>query len=424
MITSGFHFAIDAESVQRILPPNPSERFEGIDFSRSGNIMAIATSETNCVMLFKRKPDGRFEDAPFQTIGRSSSGLDYPHDVSFSRSKDAELLAVAQRTGAIAIYEKNKHDEGYGSKPAFEISGPQSQLAYSDGVTFVPPNNGYLAACNLELGTVLFFRRISLSPIAFEETPEFELKHPSVFHPDGLAFSPCGRWLATANHGNGSVSIFQRRNRILSGGKPIYGSEPVTVIQDRKFRYPHSVAFTPGTNHLIVTNAGANYFNVYEPRRHYFGMRWSQSPVTQVIAHDDEAFQEVNMANKREGGPKGVAIHKNNLAVCSPQIGVKIYSFRERRTGFGLEKWAAAIDRVASSEKLSHNQIKTAVNGATRSGKPPARHSPTAPSYPSDADETIDQIDVLFSQLAHNDQPRCLLRLHNRFRGQPVSTKS
>src|SRR6476660_2650460 len=99
----GFRFEIDRKSVQRIVPPNPSERFEGIDFSRSGRIMAIATSETNSVLLFQRKSDGRFEDAPFRTIGR----FDYPHDVSFSRSEDTtELLAVAQRTGAIAIYEK------------------------------------------------------------------------------------------------------------------------------------------------------------------------------------------------------------------------------------------------------------------------------------------------------------------------------
>ena len=94
-------------------------------------------------------------------------------------------------------------------------------------------------------------------------------------------------------------------------------------------RYPHSVVFTPRTNHLIVTNAGANYFCVYEPSRRLFGMRWSQSPVSRVIAHDEESFKEVNTSNKMEGGPKGVAIHKNQLAVCSPQIGVKIYSFRE-----------------------------------------------------------------------------------------------
>jgi hypothetical protein len=63
-------------------------------------------------------------------------------------------------------------------------------------------------------------------------------------------------------------------------------------------------------------------------------MQWSQSPVAQVIAHDDEAFQEINTVDKMEGRPKGVAIHENNLAVCSPQIGVKIYSFREQRDWF------------------------------------------------------------------------------------------
>src|SRR5262249_6364939 len=99
--------------------------------------------------------------------------------------------------------------------------------------------------------------------------------------------------------------------------------------------YPHSVAFTR-TNHLIVTNAGANYFSAYGPRRPHFGLRWSQSPVAQVILHDAETFQEINTANKMEGGPKGVAIHENNLAVCSPQIGVKIYSFRERWSWFVL----------------------------------------------------------------------------------------
>ena len=355
MMTSGFHFAIDPKPVQQIVPLNPSERFEGIDFSRSGNIMAIATSETNSVLLFKRKPDGWFEDAPFQIIGRLSSGLDYPHDVSFSRNEDAELLAVAQRTGAIAIYEKTGSDERYGPEPAFEISSPRSQLAFSDGVAFVPPNNDCLAVCNLQLGTVLFFRRISLSPVAFEETPCFELRHPSVFHPDGLAFSRCGRWLATANHGNRSVSIFQRRDRILAGGKLIYGPEPVTVIQDRRFRYPHSVAFTPRTNHLIVTNGGANYFNIYQPTRHYSGIRWSQSPVAQVIAHDDETFQEVNTANKMEGGPKGVAIHKNILAVCSPQIGVKIYSFRERRS------WSVWRNEQLPADALKELEAERAV---------------------------------------------------------------
>ena len=322
-------FEIDANpgSVQRIVPPSRSERFEGIDFSTSGNTIAIATSESNAVLLFRRQADGRFEDAPYRRIG-GTTGLDYPHDVAISMCGNTELLAVAQRAGAIALYEKNRADESYGPETVFEIKGPQSKLAFSDGVAFVPPDNEYLAACNLELATISFFRRDSLSPIGFEGAPEFELKHASIFNPDGLGFSRCGKWLAVANHGKQTVSIFQRRNKLLSGGKLVYGPEPVTVLEDPQFRYPHSVAFTR-TNHLVVTNAGANYFSVYAPRRHFYGMRWSQTPVSQVIAHEDDAFREVNTANKMEGGPKGVAIHENELAVCSPQIGVKIYSFRE-----------------------------------------------------------------------------------------------
>jgi hypothetical protein len=104
---------------------------------------------------------------------------------------------------------------------------------------------------------------------------------------------------------------------------------PVTIIKNARLRHPHSVAFTPSTNHLVVTNAGANYFTVYAPEQRRLGMRWSQDPLVQVIAHDDEVFKAVNMAEKTEGGPKGIAVSKNTLAVCSPQIGIKIYSFRE-----------------------------------------------------------------------------------------------
>jgi len=159
-------------------------------------------------------------------------------------------------------------------------------------------------------------------------TPEFELTHPSVIHPDGLAFSKCGTWLAVANHGNNSVSIFSRRNKLLAMGKLRYGSEPISIIADERLRYPHSVAFTQ-TNHLIVTNAGANYFSAYGPRVGRFRMHWNKAIPSQTSVGEDSVFQNVNAENKMEGGPKGLAIHGNNIAVCSPEFGIKIYTFRE-----------------------------------------------------------------------------------------------
>jgi len=330
-MTGHSRFEIDAssDSVQSLDPPNKLLRFEGIGFSSSGNIIGVATAETNTVFLFRRKANGLFEDTPYWSIDGPRSRLKYPHDVSFSLCGDTELLAVAQRGGAIALYEKNRANEHYGPDPVFEICGPETRLNFSDGVTFVPPDNDYRAACNLESSRITFYRKTAGSSIAFKLDPVFELKHGSLFQPDGLAFSQCGKWLAVANHGNHTVSLYQRRDMIFSRRKLKYGPRPVTIIKDAGLRYPHSVAFTPKTNHLVVTSGGANYFSVYQPKRHYSKMRWSQSPVLQKTVGPDNIFKEVNARNIMEGGPKGVAIHKNSLAVCSPEHGVKIYSFRE-----------------------------------------------------------------------------------------------
>ena len=330
---SGFEIEVSDDSIQCLAPPTSLQRFEGIAFSSSGNVLGVATSDTDTVFLFRRKANGLFEDKPYWSLDGPRSALNYPHDLSFSESGDSGLLAVAQRGGAIAIYEKDRANEIYGPDPVFEICGPKTKLNHSDGVAFVPPTNDHLAACNLITGSISFYRRTPVSPIAFKIEPVFELKHRSLVNPDGLAFSQCGKWLAVANHGNHSVSIFQRRSKILSGGKLKYGPEPVTIIKDSELRHPHSVAFTPKTSHLIVTNAGANYFCVYEPQSHNLKMSWSQSPVLQKTVGPDSIFKEVNARNKMEGGPKGIAIHQSSLAICSPEHGIKLYEIHERRFG-------------------------------------------------------------------------------------------
>ena len=140
-----------------------------------------------------------------------------------------------------------------------------------------------------------------------------------------MAFSPSGEWLAVANHGNHSVSIFQRRNRNASGDRFRFGPAPIAVIADAGFRYPHSLAFN-AADHLFVTNAGANFFSVFAPAKLGDRMQWSPLPGGQQVVGSESGFREINAANKMEGGPKGIAIHRDTLAVCSPQQGVLLYS--------------------------------------------------------------------------------------------------
>src|SRR6202163_977332 len=136
-----FHLSVD--SVQTLAMPGGAHRSEGISYSASGNIIAIATSDTNTVFLFRRRADGQFETTPYWSISGPESQLTYPHDVSFAPSGERELLAVAQRGGSIAIYQKGMANENYGPEPIFEICGPKTRLKYSDGVAFVPPDNDH-----------------------------------------------------------------------------------------------------------------------------------------------------------------------------------------------------------------------------------------------------------------------------------------
>lgn len=315
----------DIVEEQRIRPGGSRQRFEGIAFSPDGASLAVATSEANA-LFFYRHADGRVAEEPFAMIAGARSRLEYPHDVAFSAAGD--LMAVAQRKGAIAVYEKSA--DGFGADPAFVIRGARTRLRFSDGVAFVPPAYDVLAACNLESDSISFYRMTARSPLAFELTPSLELKHDSIFEPDGLAFSSDGRWLAVANHGRHTVTIFER------------ASGEALVLRHRSFRYPHSVAFTPGGQHLLVTNAGANYFSVFEHGRR----GWSRSPVARHIVGPDRAFREVNSRCKMEGGPKGIAIHGDHVAVCSPEQGIVIYRLHRRKR---LEVFATKL-RFGSSK--------------------------------------------------------------------------
>lgn len=332
MVTAA-RFEIDAGpgSVQQFAPLDKGVRFEGVAFSPSGAVLGTVTADSNMVLIFRRRGDGRFDETPFCRIEGRQSGLEYPHDLAFSLTGDGLLLAVAQRGGAVAIFRRNEVGGTYGPAPVAEIRGTSAQLEHSDGVAFVPPDDAYLAVCNLTQASITFHRRLSSSPLRFSNVPAFVLRHSSLQHPDGVALSSDGNWLATANHAGHTVSIFRRRRQSLFRKGIAFGPEPVSVIDDPTLCHPHSVAFSPLTGHIAVTNAGANFFSVYPPSPGG-GAGWSPEPVLRQTVNAEKAFRRVNMENRMEGGPKGIAIAPQSLAICSPEIGLKIYPVRERST--------------------------------------------------------------------------------------------
>lgn len=309
-------FSISPTPIQQILPAQPAARFEGLAYSADGSVLAAATADTNAALLFRRGADGKLGGQPFCVL----EGLIYPHDVAFSDAALGNAIAVAQRHGALALFE-GRADGSYAARPVSELSGAGSQLAWSDGVAFMPGSE-YLAACNLTANAVTFYALRSRAPLSFSAAPELVLTHPDMVNPDGLGFSADGRWLAVANHGGGTLTFFRRRR-----GGGLRFSRPATIAH-ADFRYPHSVAFTSG-GHIAVTNAGANYLNVFRFSGGLLGRRPALTLAAKLAINDDGAFREINAHNKMEGGPKGVAIHGREIAVCSPEIGIKVYGFSE-----------------------------------------------------------------------------------------------
>jgi DNA-binding beta-propeller fold protein YncE len=312
---------IQVSRIQTIVPPEPgAAQCEGVAFSVSGGVLAVAASGTGAVLLYRRDDKGLFEATPSLRL----DGLSYPHDAAFAVCGDTEVLAVVQRERGVALFQSGIGDADF--KPVAGVSGEKSGLDYSDGVTFLGADARYLAVLNFKPGSVSFFRRVARRPLRFDLRPRRVMMHANIKNPDGLAVSPCGSYLAVANHGQHTAAVFKRRAHLFGLGAPEFGPEPVTVIADPQFRHPHSVAFLPDSNDLVVTNAGANFFAIYPAELTAGGLRWAELPAIRIPLWEQEQFERVNSGNDQEGGPKGVAVHGDTIAIASPEVGVAIFA--------------------------------------------------------------------------------------------------
>lgn len=307
---------------------------EGVTIDPDGSQIAVVLSDCAVVQIYRRAAaELTVPVTPYYVLPADNSGLRYPHDVDFS--PDARLLAVADRECMVMIYAKRDRDGGYGPEPVCQITGEISGLAFSDAVAFIPPDGAVLAACNLTSNKITFYRRKHADVQGFENAPFYELQGGEIYKPDGLAISRNGKWLAVANHGRHSISVFRRNNN--NNGE--FSFELESVIKDRSIRYAHSVAFTPRHNHLLLTNAGANYVNIYRTNVSKDGhTTWTNVPSQQLLTGNDIEFSKINARNKMEGGPKGIAVDGRTIALCRPESGLSLYAYTEYPKGVVLRR--------------------------------------------------------------------------------------
>jgi len=213
------------------------KRPEGISFTRDGAYAVIANSNANNILFYRIS-----EKEPAFILKNRGNTMNYPHDVDFSA--DGEILAVASRgNNKLSLHRKN--ETGFYDEVAFKIfEGKTLGLQKISAVKF-HPKGGIIAFCDGAGSKAVLIRYE-------DETKPYRIiqEDLSVLHdPDGLAFSKDGKLLAITSHRTHSVIIYEE------GESGVYSESPVQIIEG-DLCYPHSVAFHPLDDTLVISSAG------------------------------------------------------------------------------------------------------------------------------------------------------------------------
>lgn len=145
--------------------------------------------------------------------------------------------------------------------PTTILRDPLSELDRPEGVTF-SPSGKYIAVANSLIDTVTFYRRIGDQGANYESTPAFSIqgKNSKLNYPHDIAFSPDGRYVAVANRVGNSITIYGKNNDNDS-----YQQQPVAVIRGKfsGIRNPDSVRYSPVDNVIAVANLGNSSITFY-----------------------------------------------------------------------------------------------------------------------------------------------------------------
>jgi hypothetical protein len=228
----------------------------------------------------------------------SAKGLREPHGVDFA---DEDTLVVGNRGGGIGVFRLQ--DEGV-ERTLVRLPGAgPSPLLDSPGSVAVRPlggGRGEVLACNNWKGTIT---RHTLEPSGALTGGEV-LAAKLLDLPDGLALSGDGRWLAVSNHDGHNVFVYAYATLDER-------SDPVAIL--RGARYPHGLRFDAGADRLLVADAGSPFVHIFERGAHgWSGARYPSATMTVV---DEHAFALGNR-NPREGGPKGIDVHRDTSVVA------------------------------------------------------------------------------------------------------------
>jgi WD40 repeat protein len=242
-------------------------RPEGLDFTQSGDLMAVSNSEGNAITIYARKTDrdGVYDSTPYCTLADPKC-LNFVHDVSFSPCGEV-LAAVAREDHSISIFARSKdHANRFEPEPIATLRGDESKVRFPAGISF-HPNGKCLAVANRQAFGITLYRiqekgeNFSVDRVPFQTISEDDLVALGIAAPHGIDFTSDGQILMVAHKtffktenkgGDSAVTFFRWRSAPEAcDPKPCF-----TYLRGQMNL--HSIAAHPSGRYFAVTDEGTN----------------------------------------------------------------------------------------------------------------------------------------------------------------------
>lgn len=187
------------------------------------------------------------------------------------------------------------------NEPSTVMKDKFSELNRAEGVAF-SPSGEYIATANLFSNMVTFYKRTYDHGSIYETSPSFSINGPDshLEHPHDISFSPDGRHLAVANRKGNSITIYAKNM-----GNDSYKNAPIAILRGNasKLSAPSSVRYCPVNNIMAVANTGDHSITFYR----YKGDFYDQTPYQTI--RDTSALSSLNSLDfSRDGELLAIAV--------------------------------------------------------------------------------------------------------------------
>lgn len=286
-------------------------RTEDAVFSPSSRRLAIACFAANRIAVFDialTRTNGVVDVSLPRVIELHAPLLQHPHGICFL---DEQTLAVANRSGGVHIVDAPLPASLHDRREVADrqtLHGGRDRLVHTPGsvaAIALDEASFELSVCNNSAHHVTR-HIVRMDGAGIDVGREEVMLEAGLDIPDGVCYSPSGRWMAVSSHNTHSVFVYQRT--------PALGRHAAPDAVLRNVLCPHGVRFTPDERFILVADASARYVNVY--RRQGLGWQGFHDPWSLFPVMSREVFVRGRL-NPQEGGPKGIDVDRKMTVLAT-----------------------------------------------------------------------------------------------------------